>query len=63
MKQVLLVPKRCHEIRIIKIQLVKMHIIWLISLLKVHKICGEMLSKYREGGRTVGSGSVASIIE
>ena len=62
MKQILLVPKRCHEIRIIKIQLVKMHIM-LISLLKVHKICGEMLSKYREGGRTVGSGRVATIIE
>ena len=56
-------PKRCQEIRQIKIHHTKTANLCGFGHCKIQKKPRKTLFKCREGGRTVGSGRVASIIE
>ena len=57
------VPKRCQEIRQIKIEYVNQPFFTVFWIEKHKKMQGKTGLKYREGGCTVGSGRVATIIE
>lgn len=56
-------PFRCQELLKIKIHHPKQTHLCCFQHLKPYKITSKMVFKYREGGRTVGSGRVATVIE
>lgn len=55
--------KRCQEIMQIKIRHTKTTDFTLFSTIKSIENTTKTLLKYREGGRTVGSGKVSKIVE
>lgn len=57
------VPFRCQKLEQIKILHPKPMHLCRFQYLKPYKIPEKTVFKYREGGKTVGSGRVASIIE
>jgi len=56
------VPFRCQELLQIKIHHSKQTHLCRFQHLKPYKITSKTVFKYREGGRTVGSGRVATIL-